>query len=434
MALDPQSLRLEGVYQQNNGRYMQRIKLPGGLISAEQAAKVATIADQLAGGMLHLTTRGSLELHGLAEEELPLVARQLAAVGLTSRGACGGAARCISCNTSFAPDYPQVQVLARKLHLHFTQNPHFEGLPKKFKISVDAGYAGARHLIQDVGLVLTPEGDAPDCFDVWVAGGLGKEPQPAFLLASQVPEEQLIPLLEDIIGLYKEHAPKGRRLKHLVREIGQEGFRALLGHHRSPTTVAPLVDGFAKSLTHPETVAATIKLEASVFAGQLTAAALRGLALIAQQYATGFLVVTTDQNVVFFIQGVGQASQAADELTSLGFSGTTPEERVAFRICPGNHECRLGLAPTRDLAREMIAAMGSTARHLTWAISGCHNSCGQPQLADIGLFAAKLTKSADGTPTPLFTLLRRTGPDVFGQPEGELLTFSDVLSRIKRLA
>jgi sulfite reductase (ferredoxin) len=433
MALDPQSLRLEGVYQQNDGRYMQRIKLAGGLISAEQAEKVASIADQLADGMVHLTTRGSLELHGLAAEELPGVARQLAAVGLTSRGACGGAARCISCSTSFAPGYPLVQVLAGKLHHHFTQNPHFEGLPKKFKIGVEAGYSGARHLIQDVGLVLTTEGDAAPCFDVWVAGGLGKEPQPAFLLASQVPEEQLIPLIEDIIALYKEHAPKGRRLKHLIREIGQDGFRALLSRHRSAITATPLLDGFAKALTHGMPPAETIKLEASVFAGQLPTPALRGLARIAHEYAAGFLVMTTDQNVVFFTQGVGQATQAAKSLTSLGFSGTTPEECVTFRICPGSHECRMGLAPTRDLARQMIAAMGPAARHLSWAISGCHNSCSQPQLADIGLFAARLTKSADGTHTPLFNLLRRNAPDAFGQLAGELLAFGDVLDRIRQL-
>ena len=50
MTLDPQKLRIEGVYEQRQpGNFMVRVKVPGGALSAEQACQVATIAERFAG-------------------------------------------------------------------------------------------------------------------------------------------------------------------------------------------------------------------------------------------------------------------------------------------------------------------------------------------------------------------------------------------------
>ena len=106
----------------------------------------------------------------------------------------GGAVRGIVCSTTFAEGFPVAQVLARKLHRHFAGNPHFEGLPKKFKVGVDAGYSGARHLIQDAGLVYVGTEEGSDLYDVWLAGGLGREPMPALLFEQRVAERRLLPL------------------------------------------------------------------------------------------------------------------------------------------------------------------------------------------------------------------------------------------------
>src|SRR5512141_1418294 len=102
MTLDPQKLRIEGVYEQRQpGNFMVRVKVPGGALSAEQARQVAVVAERFAGGGLHLTTRSSLEFHWVRGETLPEVVRLLAAVGLTTRGACGGAVRGVVCSTQF---------------------------------------------------------------------------------------------------------------------------------------------------------------------------------------------------------------------------------------------------------------------------------------------------------------------------------------------
>jgi ferredoxin-nitrite reductase len=53
--------------------------------------------------------------------------------------------------------------------------------------------------------------------------------------------------------------------------------------------------------------------------------------------------------------------------------------------------------------------MGPVAEGLTWAISGCHNSCTQPQLADLGIVSSRLVTGDDGLRTPRFDLYRPEG-------------------------
>jgi sulfite reductase beta subunit-like hemoprotein len=153
--------------------------------------------------------------------------------------------------------------------------------------------------------------------------------------------------------------------------------------------------------------AVSTRLEAPVFAGELSADDLARLAGFAETWAGGWLIVTADQNIAF--QVTRDADTARKELSKLGFGSETREEQVSFKICPGNHECRMGLAPTRDVARQIIAALGPVAGAARWAISGCHNSCAQPQLADYGIVVSGLVKGEDGSRSPRFDLYRNQG-------------------------
>jgi len=403
MTIDFSALRLDGIYQQNaDNDLMLRIKIPAGVLSCEQADKIADIAARFAGARLHLTTRGSIELHDLRYEQLERIMPMLAAVGLTSRGACGGAVRGIVCSTSFAPGFAVAQGLARRLHRHFAGNPHFEGLPKKFKIAVEAGYAGARHLIQDLAVVCTDA--AAGRFDVWCAGGLGREPQPAFCYGRDLNEEELLPLVEAVVRVYAAGAPAGKRLKHLLREIGEPGFRAQVETLRAqggsllrPSVAGALIADGARVVTLP------------VFAGELSAVQLRKASALAGSHCNGFLAVTADQDLAFPLADAEQESALRLALLDQGLSDGKPHR--VFRICPGSHECRMGLAPTRDIAAELLDGLGDTAPAASMAISGCPNACSQPQLAAIGIVTRKRLRDEDGNPDPRFDLLRRSGDD-----------------------
>jgi sulfite reductase beta subunit-like hemoprotein len=174
-------------------------------------------------------------------------------------------------------------------------------------------------------------------------------------------------------------------------------------------------------------------VEAGVFAGELTSETLRSLAVIAGRFAAGYMVLTSTQNVSFLLpDGVDPATVRA-ALAEIGFSGDRRDQRTIFRICPGSHECKMGLSPTRDIAREMLDAMGTAGEKLSWAISGCFNSCSQPQLAEVGIVTSKSVPAADGTRQPQFDLYRRTTDDSFGERVRERISVDELLEAVRQL-
>ncbi|HSH70436.1 MAG TPA: nitrite/sulfite reductase [Deferrisomatales bacterium] len=403
-------LRILGIYPQaQKNRYMLRVKVPGGALSAVQARQLADLSEAFSRGVLHLTTRASLELHDLTRASLEPVLQRLDAAGLTSRGACGGAVRGVAVSTPLAEAAPVARALARAVHTHFTGNAAFEGLPKKFKVGVDAGYAGARHLIQDLGLVLVSPPGEPARWDAWVAGGLGRQPTPAFPLATGVATDRILPLGEATVEVYRRHAPTGKRLKHVAEQLGREQLAAEIHAGWRERAAVP---GTPVGEEQGAAPGASAALLVPVFGGELPAAALRALADASDQVGDGRLLLTPDQDVALPLPREDRAEEAARRLLQAGLalSPTGPE---VLRICPGSHQCKLGLAPTRDLARQLIDRMGPRAVAREWAISGCTNSCSQPQLAQIGIVCAKLARGERAEREPRFDLWRRKG-DGFG--------------------
>jgi sulfite reductase beta subunit-like hemoprotein len=427
MTIDYQKLRLDGVYRQNEaGQLMLRVKAPAGVLSAEQAGALCAITETFSNGLLHLTCRGSVELHWLEYPQLAEILRRLAAVGLTTRGACGGAVRGISCSTAYGPGFGVAQRVARQLHRHFAGNPYFEGLPKKFKIGVEAGYAGARHLIQDLGIVHTGRSATGEHFDVWCAGGLGREPQAAFLLAQAIAEPDLLPLAEAVVRVYARHAPPGKRLKHVVRAVGEARLRALIASLQAPPLQPP--HSLAGALTTDTGFILTIP----VFAGEITAGQVRLVAAAAAAHGDGMLAITANQDLALFLPDAAALALARDDLTTAGLLPPPAAPTVTCRVCPGNHECRMGLAPTREVARQLIAVLGPSGRALTWAVSGCPNSCPQPQLAEAGVLTSRLVKNPDGNRSPRFDFYRRSG-DGLGVAVAEGLTLEELLAEVRQL-
>jgi len=68
---------------------MQRIKIPFGGLTPAQLESLAEVAEEYADGILHITTRQDFQLHFVHIEDTPAVMRRLAAVGITTREACG---------------------------------------------------------------------------------------------------------------------------------------------------------------------------------------------------------------------------------------------------------------------------------------------------------------------------------------------------------
>jgi ferredoxin-nitrite reductase len=427
MTVDLKNVRIDGIYpQRQDGYFMQRVKLPAGVLSAAQANCIADTADRFGQGLIHLTSRGSMEIHWIKGGDLQLVKQELAKSGLTSRGACGGAVRGVTCSSQDAAEFPQLESMARRLHRHFTGNPRFERLPKKFKIGIEADTTSGRHLIQDVGLVFAGADSIGIRYNVWIAGGLGREPRAGFLLLEGVSEGRIVPVIEAVIAVYARLAPPPKRLKFLASEMGEEELCRLIKAEPSFSEELPHAIGLSDNLTMGGE-----RLVIPVFAGQLTADELRGLAAFAGRNSNGVLQVTADQDMGFILSPAADRENAANELHSLADSSVA--EPVTFRICPGSHECKMGLAATRDLAKALIAVMPEKSRGLVWALSGCPNSCVQPQLADVGIVSSRLVTNEQGGKAPLFDLYRRHCAGL-GEKLQSQLTIDELTDAVRGIA
>src|SRR6266542_7162339 len=68
-----QKLRLHfGTYaQRQEGVQMQRIKIPGGFLTADQLIRLADASDQFGSGFIHFTTREDAQIYYVKLEEAP---------------------------------------------------------------------------------------------------------------------------------------------------------------------------------------------------------------------------------------------------------------------------------------------------------------------------------------------------------------------------
>ena len=82
-----QKIRLQfGTYaQRQDGVQMQRIKIPGGTLSAEQMICLADAADRFGSGFVHFTTREDAQIYYLKLEDAPALLALLATTGITTR-------------------------------------------------------------------------------------------------------------------------------------------------------------------------------------------------------------------------------------------------------------------------------------------------------------------------------------------------------------
>jgi len=226
---------LRGAYaQRQDGVQMLRVKVPQGLVSADQLRALADVAARFSRGFGHVTTRQNFQVHFLRPADVEPALRRLAAAGLTTVGAGGNAVRnvvtCplagVSVDEVFDPT-PYAEALTR----HFLRHPLSSSLPRKFKIALE-GCAGDHvgTAIQDLGLRAVLR-DGRRGFAVRVAGGTSSACTSGALLLEFLPAGDVLALAEAIVRVFHARGDRTNkqrnRLKFLVRDLGLEPFRAL---------------------------------------------------------------------------------------------------------------------------------------------------------------------------------------------------------------
>ncbi|ETX06749.1 MAG: hypothetical protein ETSY2_15285, partial [Candidatus Entotheonella gemina] len=223
---------------------MMRIKIPFGGLNAEQMGTLADLAEEYADAICHVTTRQDIQLHFVHIDDTPDLMRRLAAVGITTREACGNVVRNVAACPYSGVCHDEafdVTPYARALTYFLLGHKDAQDFGRKFKISfsgcADHG-CGLAHM-HDLGLVAKTriaDGRERHGFALYVGGGLGAVPHQAQVYDDFVPEEEILPLAQAVCRVFARLGEKRNRararLKFLVAKLGLEEFRRLVEAER----------------------------------------------------------------------------------------------------------------------------------------------------------------------------------------------------------
>ncbi len=428
-----------GIYSQRQPDVqLVRVKIPAGVLTPVQLRELSAIAEEFSNGRGHFTTRENCQFHFVQLEHVPAVMRRLAAVGLTTREACGNTVRTVTacplagvCREEVFDVTPYALAISRALLRH----PEFHGMPRKFKIAFSGCANDGRctlAAIHDVGLIARTrrvDGSVQPGFLVLVGGGLGSLPTAALPLTEFLPAENLLPTLLAILRVFNRYGNRENkqkaRMKFILRQYGIERFRALVAEQHAlidPDEVAALSAMSAESPTeaHPPEAAfddadsdhgfarrpavsdwARYNLErqsqtgyAAVWvrlpAGNLSGMQMRGLADLLDQLELKILRVAVDQNLVIPWVRFEQAEALYSGLERLQLVAPGARTIADVTSCPGATTCSLAITRSQALAEilseQMAGERDPETRKVRIKISGCPNSCGQHHIADIGLY------------------------------------------------
>ncbi len=427
---------------------MQRIKVPYGGLTPEQMDALAALSEEYSDAILHVTTRQDFQLHYVHIDDTPDLMRRLAAVGITTREACGNSVRNVTacplagvCHTETFDVSPYAHALMRFLLGH----SDVQDFGRKFK----PAFSGCEHEacglvhMHDAGYVARVV-DGKRGFKVLVGGGLGAVPHQAKVLSEFTPEEEILPQIQAVARVFARLGVKKNRnrarIKFLVAKLGIDEFRRLVEEERKALPHDDRWTAFLREM--PETAGAPPRAAASLPAGErpegfdawyatnvyrqrqdgyvvasinlplgdITADQGRALADIARKYVGDNLRTTVEQNIVLRFVAEADLPALYEELATIGLAAPGAGTIVDVTACPGTDTCKLGIAGSRGLAAELrqrlaakSASLPDAIKSLRIKISGCFNSCGQHHVADIGFYGN--SRKVDNRTVPHFQLI-----------------------------
>jgi precorrin-3B synthase len=130
--------------------YLARIRLPGGLIGAGQLRALARLADELGDGRVELTSRGNVQLRGLAADVAGPLTDQLARAGLFPSPEHDLVRNVLASPLAGLDGGPDLTAIVQGLDAALCARPRLAELPGRFLFAVDDGRGDVAGLGADV--------------------------------------------------------------------------------------------------------------------------------------------------------------------------------------------------------------------------------------------------------------------------------------------
>ena len=314
-----QLLKFHGTYQQDNRdtriarkregldkeySFMVRNRIPGGRLTAKQFLAELELAEKFGNGTIRLTTRQSIQIHGVLKGNLREVIHSINHIGLSTQSACGDVNRNVMCCPApIRQDGIREQMLeladqladilrpkTRSYHDLWVTDPETGEksnllapeepeeplygalyLPRKFKVGIALCEDNCIDVYdQDIGILGITEGSRLIGYNILAGGSMGTTPSddrcfPA--LAKRltfVTPEQVPVVAAAIVLVQRDHGDRSdrrqARMKYLIHRWGLERFRDAVASRldEAASIIGASSDQIPKGLptSHPDDVRA----------------------------------------------------------------------------------------------------------------------------------------------------------------------------------
>ena len=409
--------------------YMCRMRIPNGILKHWQFAGVADLAENFGGPYAHVTTRANLQLREIEPKNAINVIEGLQDLGLCSRGSGADNIRNVT-GTSTAGIDPQeildTRRYAREWHFHILNDRSLYGLPRKFNVAFDgAGRIATLEETNDIAFqaveVLDGHGVEPGIYFRLSLGGITGHKDFARDTGVILKPNEATEVADRIVRVFIENGDRTNRnkarLKYVLDSWGYDKFlaaveeklgRKLIKVPAEAIAPRPAYDRLAHIGVHPQKQAGLNWIGVALKLGHLSPEQIRGLTKLSADFGDGDIRLTVWQNLL--ISGVADANVATvtSAIEALGLSTTTSALRAGLIACTGKTGCRFAAAHTKERADE-IAAWCDERVPLTTPVNihltGCHHSCAQHYIGDIGMIGARVPINDDGDTVDGFHLL-----------------------------
>jgi ferredoxin-nitrite reductase len=400
------------------GKFMMRMRIPNGILNSHQMRALAEVVQRYGDdGYADITTRQNIQLRGIRIEDLPEIFRQFQQVGLTTiqsgmdnvRNITGDAVAGLDASELF-DTRELVQQIQDMITNSGEGNSEFSNLPRKFNIAITGGRDNSVHAeINDLAFVPAFKENSPQTFgfNVLVGGFFSaKRCDAAIPLNAWVAPEEVVAVCRAILEVFRDRGLRANRQKSrlmwLIDEMGLEVFRqqveTKIGKSLLPAAAKDEIDWEKRDhlgiFAQKQPGLNYVGLQVPV--GKLSAEDMFELARLAEVYGSGEIRLTVEQNVIIPNIPAENLAILTTE-TILNKFKIVPEPLMRSLVsCTGAQFCNFALIETKNRAVELIKALEAelvfnNPVRIHW--TGCPNSCGQPQVADIGLMGTKVRKN-----------------------------------------
>jgi len=402
------------------GKFMMRMRIPNGILTSNQLSVLAEVLQRYGDdGSADITTRQNIQLRGIKIQDIPDIFNKFNKVGLTTiqsgmdnvRNITGDPVAGLDVNELY-DTRELVQQIQDMLTNNGEGNPEFSNLPRKFNIAITGGRDNSVHAeINDLAFIpafLTNKEQIPVFGFNVIVGGLfsAKRCETAIPLNVWVSTADVVSLSKVIVEIFRDHGLRANRQKArliwLLDEWGIEKFRTEVekrfGKSLLPAAAKDEIDWEKRDHLgiYKQKQAGFNYAGLNIPVGRLSAHDMLEIARLAEVYGSGEIRFTVEQNVIIPNIPDGSLTQFCTEGILEKFAVNPGLLMGSLVSCTGAQFCNFALIETKNRALEMIKSLESEltlSRPVRIHWTGCPNSCGQPQVADIGLMGTKVRKN-----------------------------------------